>query len=134
MSGKSTYKNLEKRVRELEQVEFELKQTRDALQESEKRFMGVLYASTEAILLIDDETFVDCNEAAVRLLGYSTKDELLMTHPSKISPPMQPDGRESFEKANEMIKIALNNGFHRFEWIHRKANGGDFPVEVSLSG
>ncbi len=104
-----------------------------ALQESEKRFMDVLYASQDAILLISDGTFIDCNEATARMLGYATREEFLMSHPSALSPPTQPDGQSSFEKANEMIKIALETGFHRFEWVHRKAGGEDFPVEVSLT-
>ena len=104
-----------------------------ALRESEKRFMDVLYASEDAILLITDAQFVDCNDATVRMLGYATREEFLMTHPSELSPPTQPDGRRSFEKANEMMKIASEKGFHRFEWVHRKAGGEDFPVEVSLT-
>ncbi len=105
----------------------------DALRESEKRFMDVLYASNDAILLIGNETFVDCNEATACMLGYSSRDQFLMTHPSKLSPPTQPDGRGSFEKANEMMQTATEKGFHRFEWVHRRANGEDFPVEVSLT-
>lgn len=111
----------------------ERKKAADALRESEKRFMDVLYASVDAILLIEGETFVECNEATTRMLGYPTRAEFLMSHPSKLSPPMQPDGRESREKANEMIKTAFHKGFHRFVWMHRKANGEDFPVEVSLT-
>ena len=102
------------------------------LQESEKRFRGVLYASEDAILLIDNQKFVDCNEATVKMLGYSSRDEFLK-HPAEVSPPIQPDGRNSFDKANEMMKIASEKGFHRFEWMHRKSNGEDFPVEVSLT-
>ncbi|MHB1035423.1 MAG: PAS domain S-box protein [Pirellulales bacterium] len=105
----------------------------EAMRESEKRFMDVLYASSDAILLIDGETFVDCNEATARMLGYSSRDEFLMTHPSELSPPTQPDGRSSFEKANEMMRTAFERGFHRFEWMHRRANGEDFSVEVSLT-
>ena len=109
------------------------KQVEDSLLESEKRFMDVLRTSGDAILLIDGETFVDCNEATARMLGYSNREEFLMTHPSELSPPMQPDGMNSFEKANVMIRTAFEKGFHRFEWTHRKADGEDFPVEVSLT-
>lgn len=109
------------------------KRVEEALRESEKRFMDVLYAAKDAILLIDGEKFVDCNEAAVRMLGYPTREEFLLSHPSKLSPPQQPDGRNSFEGADEMMKIAFERGFHRFEWIHRKSSGEDFPVEVSLT-
>jgi diguanylate cyclase (GGDEF)-like protein/PAS domain S-box-containing protein len=111
----------------------ERKQAEAALRESEQRFMDVLRTSGDAILLIDGETFVDCNEATSQMLGYSNREEFLMTHPSELSPPAQPDGRNSFEKANEMIRTAFEKGFHRFEWMHRKAGGGDFPVEVSLT-
>jgi PAS domain S-box-containing protein/putative nucleotidyltransferase with HDIG domain len=32
-----------------------------------------------------------------------------------------------------MMSAALEKGFHQFEWEHRRANGEDFPVEVSLT-
>lgn len=100
---------------------------------SEQRFMSILHASLDAILLIDGEAFVDCNEATARMLGYASRDEFLMSHPSELSPPIQPDGQSSLKKANDMRQEALKNGYNRFEWIHRRANGEDFPVEVSLT-
>jgi PAS domain S-box-containing protein/putative nucleotidyltransferase with HDIG domain len=109
------------------------KRSVEALRESEKRFMDVLHSSQDAILLIDGEKFVDCNEATARMLGYANRDEFLKTHPSELSPPTQPDGRSSFEKANEMMRAALEKGFNQFEWEHRRANGEYFPVEVSLT-
>lgn len=109
------------------------KEVVSALQESEERFMNMIYASPDAILLLDGETFVECNDAAVKMLGYGNRTEFLLSHPSRLSPPVQPDGKSSFDKANQMIRIALEKGFHRFEWMHRKANGEDFPVEVSLT-
>ena len=109
------------------------KRTQEDLEQSEKRFMDVLHSSEDAILLIDDETFMDTNEATARMLKYPNREEFLMTHPSELSPPHQPDGQNSFDKANEMMKIATERGFHRFEWMHRKKTGEDFPVEVSLT-
>ena len=97
------------------------------IRESEQRFLDVLYASNDAILLLDDEAIVDCNEAAARMLGFSSRDELLRSHPWELSPPVQPDGRDSFETAQEMIRTAFENGSHRFEWIHRKASWSGLP-------
>jgi PAS domain S-box-containing protein len=111
----------------------ERKRAEKELQESEQRFMGVLRSSRDAILLIDGEKFVDCNEVTAQMLGYANRDEFLKTHPSELSPPTQPDGKSSFEKANEMMSAAFERGFHQFEWEHRRANGKDFPVEVSLT-
>jgi PAS domain S-box-containing protein len=89
--------------------------------------------SADAILLIDGDVFVDCNQAAVNLLQYSSKNELLLTHLSVLSPPFQPDGRSSFEKANEMIAAALARGNHRFEWMLKRADGSMLPVEALLT-
>jgi PAS domain S-box-containing protein/putative nucleotidyltransferase with HDIG domain len=111
----------------------ERKKAEETLQESEQRFLAVLRSSNDAILLIDGEKFVDCNEATARMLGYPTRDEFLKTHPSELSPPTQPDGRSSFEKAEEMMRIAFERGFNQFEWEHRRASGENFPVEVSLT-
>ncbi|MBK8166757.1 MAG: response regulator [bacterium] len=87
----------------------------------------------DAFLIIEGDRFVDCNEATVRMLRYRTRDDLLQTHPSELSPELQPDGRRSFDKANEMMALAFEGGSHRFEWDHQRANGEVFPVEVLLT-
>ncbi len=89
--------------------------------------------SADANLVIDGDTFVDCNEATVKMLRYANRDELLQTHPSELSPEFQPDGRISFEKANDMMALSFARGSHRFEWNHQRADGEVFPVEVLLT-
>lgn len=89
--------------------------------------------SSDAILIIEGDKFVDCNEATVEMLRCKNKAEVLRTHPSELSPPFQPDGRNSYEKANEMISIAFEKGSNRFEWDHMRVDGDVFPVEVLLT-
>ena len=43
-----------------------------------------------------------------------------------MSPERQPDGRDSGEKAKEMIETAVREGFHFFEWTHKRIDGEDF--------
>ncbi len=83
--------------------------------------------------IIDGNQFVVCNEAAIRTLGYASRDELLNVHPSKLSPARQPDGENSYTKAERMMVIAKDCGLHRFEWLHTRADGSDFFAEVTLS-
>jgi len=97
------------------------------------QYRALFEQSADAILIIDGVRFVDCNQATVDMLRHRDKQELLETHPSELSPPTQPDGRDSFEKANEMIAIAFERGSHRFEWDHKRADGEVFPVEVLLT-
>ena len=89
--------------------------------------------SADPILIIEGGRFVDCNLATMIMLGYADRDEVLGAHPSELSPPTQPDGRDSIEKAAEMMALAFANGSHRFEWDHRRADGEVFPVEVLLT-
>ncbi len=101
--------------------------------------------SPDAILIIEEERFVDCNPAAARMMGFPSKQALLerysggqkegtlRAHPSEFSPPTQPDGRDSFEKAEAMMQIVLEQGSHCFEWDHLRADGEAFTVEVMLT-
>ncbi len=102
--------------------------------ENDGKFRLMFERSADAILLLDTNTnmFVEYNQATLDMLR-CTREELSALHPSALSPPTQPDRRESFEKANEMIATALRNGNHRFEWVHRSPHRDDFPVEVLLT-
>ncbi|MCF6238734.1 MAG: response regulator, partial [Candidatus Marinimicrobia bacterium] len=104
-----------------------------ALRDSEKKFRDLFEKSGDANLIIRNDQFVDCNQATVTMLGYLNKAEMLNTHPAELSPDEQPDGQKSFAKAEEMMRIAVAKGSHRFEWVHRRQNGATFPVEVLLT-
>ena len=111
----------------------ERRRSEEDRQDSERLFRLLFERSGDANLLIDGDHFVDCNQATVEILGAADKAAVLGTHPSDLSPPFQPDGRASREKADELIALAHRQGSHHFEWIHRKADGSDFPVEVLLT-
>ncbi len=100
---------------------------------NDNKYRALFEKSADAILIIEDGIFVDCNDAAVHMLRASSRPEVLQTHPSMLSPEFQPDGRTSYEKANEMIQLAFDQGNHRFEWMHKRLDGTVFPVEVLLT-
>lgn len=100
---------------------------------SHERFKVLFEYSSDAHLLFDETGIVDCNEAAVRMLDGVSKQQIIAQHPAVFSPEFQPDGRRSDEKCIEMDATARANRYHRFEWTHRKMDGTDFPVEVTLT-
>ncbi|MEW6678331.1 MAG: ATP-binding protein [Pseudomonadota bacterium] len=103
------------------------------LRESEQRFHQLFDSSPDPVWIIENHHFVECNQAAVEVLGYPDKASLKNTHPSALSPETQPDGERSFSKAERMMAIAHENGIHRFEWVHTRRNGSEFFAEVTLS-
>ncbi len=97
------------------------------------RFRLLFEHSSDAHLIVDAGGITDCNPAAVRLLGAVDRAAVLAVHPAVLSPEYQPDGRRSDEKSREMDALARTNGWHRFEWVHRRLDGGLVPVEVTLN-
>ncbi len=90
------------------------------------------YAS-EAICILNLETgfFEEPNESASKLYGLSRED-LLKVGPAQMSPPTQPDGRDSTEKAMANINEAMQHGTVVFDWIHLNAQGDVIPCEIRL--
>jgi PAS domain S-box-containing protein len=98
-----------------------------------ERFRVLFEESSDAHLILVGNQVVECNTAALEMLHCKDKDDLLSRQPSTLSPELQPDGRRSAEKAAEMDAIAREQGSHRFDWIHRRVDGEDFPVQVTLT-
>ena len=99
----------------------------------EGHYRSLFENSADAILVLDGDTVGECNQAAVDMLRCEDRQQILETHPSALSPAVQSDGRNSFEKANEMIRRAIEQGSHRFEWDHQRFTGEVFAAEVLLT-
>ena len=97
------------------------------------RCQQLFEASMDAMMWLENGLFIDCNQAAAKMLGYDSQSDLLAVHPSELSPALQPDGQSSFEKANAIMALVLQQGSHRFEWVHQRANGELFWAEVLLT-
>lgn len=104
-----------------------------ALEASAERFKVLFEASADPYLILDGDHFSDCNQAAVELLRYRDKEDLLARHPGDLSPNEQPDGESSKDKADSMVTLTHSRGSHRFDWIHRRKDGAELPVEVTLT-
>ncbi len=101
--------------------------------ESENIYRTLFERMSDPMLLLKDGRFIDCNAATLKLLAYPAKSDFLNQRLSDISHAFQSDGRSSEEKFEEMIAIAIQAGFHRFEWSHKRYDGLTVPVEVMLT-
>ena len=99
------------------------KQAEEALRESEERYRQLFELAADAVILVDSEThrYVDANQAAQRLYGYS-REEFLRMGPENVS--AEPERTRGHIDAGD-VHVPLR-------W-HRKKNGERFAVEITAS-
>ncbi len=100
------------------------------LDEQRHIFRTIYEKSADAILLLRDGVFIDCNEAALMMLGYGAREQVVGRRPTDLSPPVQPNAGDSGNRAEEMIRRAMDEGCHHFQWVHLKADGTEFWTDV----
>ncbi|MCW6053585.1 PAS domain S-box protein [Lyngbya sp. CCAP 1446/10] len=104
-----------------------------SLQASERKFRTLYESTTDAVMLLDEQGFLDCNPATLELFGCSNEAEFCGKHPSEFSPLLQPEGQDSTSLSQERINTAMATGNCRFDWLHRRLDGSQFPAEVLLT-
>ena len=104
------------------------------IKDSEIRMRTLFESTSDAVMLLDDRGFFDCNSATLKIFGCPSKEIFVTKRPADLSPPQQPCGNDSDHLARQQIEIAQRDGSNRFEWLHQRLdNGQAFPAEVLLN-
>ena len=100
-----------------------------------EKYRVLFESSRDAIMLLapPDWLYTAGNKATLEMFGAKNENEFSSKTPDDLSPEYQPDGQLSSEKAGKVIKKAMRNGSHFFEWTHKRINGDEFPATILLT-
>jgi len=114
---------------------YEIARTRAerTVQRREQRYRNLFEGSRDALLLIDREGVLECNDAARGLFGADRREQLVGLDPTEILPPTQPDGSDSAAALADHVETACADGETFFEWQFSRLDGDCFLAEVKLS-
>ncbi|MCC3158969.1 PAS domain-containing protein [Hymenobacter sp. 15J16-1T3B] len=104
-----------------------------ALAASERKFRQLFEQSTDAAALLQNERFVDCNAAVLRLLGATDKAQIIGHYPWDLAPVEQRPGVRSELYFRDSVAAALRLGSKRCEGILCRLTGEHIWVEAVLT-
>jgi PAS domain S-box-containing protein len=99
---------------------------------SEQRFRTIFETANDAIFLMKDDTFIECNNKTLKMFDCKRED-IIGKAPHFFSPEFQQNGDSSKEKSREKIGLALQGEPQSFEWTHKRCSGELFEAAVSLN-
>jgi PAS domain S-box-containing protein len=105
----------------------------EELRKREARFRSLFEDSFDAVLLLEQETVVDCNHAAQSMFGKTRKADLLGRTFGKLTHPGQ-TGESATTKIGQVIPTMARKRRTRFEALLRRADGEPFPAEITAIG
>jgi len=114
---------LSKEVKQRKCIEKQLNLEKD-------KFKHLFEQAADGHLIYQRNQFVDCNRAALRLLGLKNKEALFSQRVTDWSPEFQPDGECSVVKRKQFVQKCFNEGVQRFDWMLKDADGHSFWVDV----
>lgn len=102
------------------------------VQDSEEKYQTVFESAKDAILLMENDRFVDCNRKSELMLGCG-KSTIIGRGLVHFSPERQPSGKRSEEEISVLIDAARKRERLLFEWQLKREDGSTFYADVSLS-
>ena len=118
-------------ARMMKRYNTESKKIKAALRENEQTYRTIFENSSDGMFLMTD-IFQECNQSVCNLFNCNMED-IIGQPPSKFSPEVQPDGRNSAVSAKEKIDAAFKGVPQRFYWQHKTKDNVLFDADVALN-
>ena len=109
-----------------------IKKQNSKIKKDTQKIEAILSNANDAIFLINDKEFIDCNKATLKLFQCEFED--IIGHSlSKFSPKYQNNKKLSSIEFNKYFTKVVEGEPQSFDWVHCTKNGDNFYASVSLS-
>lgn len=111
----------------------ERKEIEERSRQTEEKYTKIFEKANDAIFIMQNEVFTECNKRCIELYGCKSKDEIIGKTPFDFSPEFQPNKKSSKELALKYIRDAYDEKHPLFDWIHTRKDGTLINCQVSLN-
>ncbi len=108
-----------------------LTQTRQVEAEKHK-YQTLFETNSDAVIILNDKGFIDCNAATLTLFGMDTVNQFLSTPIPQLGTPIQTNGMTAYAHAMQSISLARVQGHASMDWQGQRRDGSVFSAEVAL--
>jgi len=108
-----------------------LTQTRQ-LETEKQKYQTLFETNSDAVVILEDNGFTDCNPATLSLFGMDSVDTFLHTPISQLGTPIQANGMTAYDYAKQAISQARSQGHAMMDWQGRRQDGSVFSAEIAL--
>jgi signal transduction histidine kinase/HPt (histidine-containing phosphotransfer) domain-containing protein/ActR/RegA family two-component response regulator len=108
-----------------------LTQTRQLGTEKQK-YQTLFETNSDAVVILDDKGFTDCNPATLSLFGVDSVASFLRIPISQLGAPVQTNGMTAYDHAMQNIARARQQGHAVMDWEGRRQDGSAFSAEIAM--
>jgi PAS domain S-box-containing protein len=113
-------------------VAIEKRNNEDKIKKSEEKFKTLFNALNDAVILMYDGKFIDCNDKTLETFKCERKD-IVGKSPNEFSPEKQSNGVKSITEIQEKIKLVIDGKPQIFYSKRATKLGTLFDAEINLS-
>jgi PAS domain S-box-containing protein len=108
-----------------------LTQTRQ-LETERKKYQTLFETNSDAVVILDDKGFTDCNPATLSMFGMDSVASFLRIPISQLGTPVQANGMTAYDHAVRAIEQAKRQGHAVMDWQGRREDGSVFEAEIAM--
>lgn len=102
------------------------------LESEKKKYQTLFETNSDAVVILDDKGFTDCNPATLTMFRMDSVETFLSTPIPHLGTPTQANGASSFDHAMQAIAQARAEGHAEMDWQARRQDGSVFSTEIAM--